>query len=265
MKKLFSCSLMAICVLLMTSCLDGGSNQSSGVGYGVIGYSSKTGKTIIKTGGVPVYSAEVAASSNIQLNDCCAFAYTLDGDIPENSEEAIAANGYYTVTVSQYADIDKYSVTPYLKDTTLIEEKELTVVSTDMGILKNYDGSIVFIDNKFFLGTYHDGFSSEQKQTLNISFNPDQEPEVVNGDNVYDLFLRVVKTEDGKSSLSQTTQLLNVFDMTSFLNSFEYKEKQASKKSIKFRVNYINTLNEDKTKVTWKSSDVATYVFPVDE
>lgn len=253
MKKLFFGSLLIIGAILMTSCLGEGSNQQSGVSYGVVDLSSTTFKKIIQTSWGPVYSPEVANSSDISIGDCCQFAFTLDGDIVENSSESIAANGYYTITVSQYADIPKSYAESYLEDTSAIAENELTVTSIDM----TNTGFIATSDAKYlFLCTYHDGFSTEQEQTLTLSYDYNQEPELVNGDNVYNLYLRVKKDEDGKS-LTSTVALVNAFDLYSFLYSIKAKGED----SAKFKINYIYSLNDDKTVATWKSSDVITYTF----
>lgn len=264
MKKLFLGSLLAVCTLLMTSCLDGGSNQSSGVGYGVIGHSDKTYKPILKTGGVPFYSAEVANSvlkGELNDNDCCVFAYTLDGDIPENSNEAIAANGYYTVTVSQHGIIPKGPVSDFPADTAVVEPDEMLIATVDMsntGLLIDKNVKMLF------LSTVHENYAKEQKQAFSMSYSMEQEPVLVNGEKVYNLFIRVVKTQDDKS-ITSTQQLLNAFDLNRFIQNFQYKEEQDSKKALKFRINYANKFNADSTKIDWKASEVLTYTFPVEE
>ena len=263
MKKLFLGSLLAVCALLMTSCLDGGSNERSGVGYGVIGY-SETFKPVIKTGGVPFYAVEVANAFNkteIEINDCCVFYYTLNSDIPENSSESLAANGYYTVSVTQYADIPKGYANSFVDDTATIIQNEMTTMSIDMsntGILT--DKNI----NMLFLSTIHENYFKDQKQELRLSYNRDQEPETVNGDKVYNLFLRVIKTE-GDKSISSTQQLINAFDMNRFIQDFQYKEEQDSKKSLKYRINFANSFTKDSTQINWKASEVLTYTFPKEE
>lgn len=264
MKKLFLGSLLAVCTLLMTSCLGEGSNQSSGVGYGVIDYSDKTFKPIIKTGGVPFYSPEVENFVNkgeANQGDCCIFAYTLDGDIPQNSNESVAANGYYTITVSQYGDIKRHGIQSSLRDTAVIVPNEMLVTSIDMsntGLL--IDKGVKML----FLATVHEDIVKDQKQEFNMSYAMDQEPEVINGANVYNLFLRVEKTAGDKGTTS-TQALMNAFDMTNFITSLQYKEEQNNKKELKFRINFANELNADSTKITWKASDVLTYTFPTEE
>ncbi|MDD2436277.1 MAG: hypothetical protein PHG27_03365 [Massilibacteroides sp.] len=257
MKKLIFASLLTFGAFLMTSCLGEGSNQQSGVSYGVVDISEKTFQKIIQTAWGSVYSAEVARSTDLTIGDCCQFAFVLDGDIPENTSEAIASNGYYTVTVSQYADVPKSSAVPYLEDTAAISEKELTVASVDLsntGFIAT-SGALYL-----FLQTYHEGFSTDQEQTFSMSFDSNQKPEQVNGKNVYNLYLRVKKTEDGKS-LTSTVGLVNAFDLYNFI----YNVKAKGEDDVKFQINYINSLNDDKTEATWKSSDVMTYTFSDDE
>jgi hypothetical protein len=264
MKKLFLGSLLAVCTLLMTSCLDGGNSQESGIGYGVIGYSEKNFKPILKTGGIPVYSVEVANSvlkGDLDDGDCCIFAYTLDRDIPENLSEAVAANGYYTITVTQHAIVPQGNISVSLIDTATVLPDEALVFGIDTR-------NSVFVEDKdvkkIFLATIHENYSDKQKHTFNMSYAMDQEPELVNGENVYNLFLRVVKTEDDKS-ITSTQQLLNAFDMMRFIENFQYKEAADNKKVLKFRIKYADSFNKDSTRIEWKASDVLTYTFPIEE
>lgn len=264
MKKLFLGSLLAVCTLLMTSCLGNGSNQESGIGYGIIDYSDKTFKPIIKTGGISLYSPEVENFVNkgeVERGNCCIFAYTLDHDLPGNSSTAVSSNGYYTVTISQYGDIKRHWVESTLSDTAVVAPNEMLVSSIDKS-------NTVFLIDKgvkmLFLATVHENFVKDQKQDFRMSYATDQEPELVNGEDVYNLFLRVEKTSDDKGT-SSTQALINAFDVNDFLTSFQYKEEQKSKKSLKFRVNFANKFNADSTKIEWKASDVITYTFPVEE
>lgn len=254
MKKFLLGSLFTMCGLFMTSCLDEGSNQEEGVSYGVVATSSKTAKKIIYSNRIgPSYSARVADDFNIYPGDCCQFSYILDYDIPENSADAVTANGYYTISIIDYVSITKYSVSPSLTDTTTFSSNELTVNSISL----SYS---TIIDDKVFLATLHDNFLTDQKQTFEMSYDSNQEPEVINGKNVYNLFLRVVKKEDGKSPTITLASAVNAFDMKYFISNFKNKEKNAGSKYLSFRFNYINSLDDEKTKAVWNASETVDYL-----
>lgn len=263
MKNLFLGSLLAVCALLMTSCLDGGKNESTEAYYGVIGYSDKSLKPVVYTPRGVLYSPEIeknVISGVIQPDDCCFIGVHINFDSPENSPEAYASKGYYTVNINQYIDVRKGTFYTQLQDTAVVDTAEMLVAAIDMsttGLLGIKKDRPLFV-----VGTYHDDYIEDQEQVYTLSYDPDQEPEVVNGEKVYNLYLRVVKTEEGKKTLSSMRELLNSFDARPFLNAVKNKEE----KQVNFRINCVKKLNEDKTKITdWTVSDVLTYTFLAEE
>ncbi|MDD4515102.1 hypothetical protein [Massilibacteroides sp.] len=259
MKKLFLGSLFALCTLLMTSCLDGGSNQNSGQTYGVIEYVN--GKMLVNVGGgTYFYSPTIAADFSVNEGDCCFFDFVLDYDLAENAD--VATTGYYTVTTSYYSLIDNYYTSSSLRDTANIDPQELVVQKIES--LSSYSTIWPMIDKNMFLVTYHEGILKGQTQRFDLSFDANQEPEVVNGENVYNLFLRVTKETEGTSP-SQSGGIVNAFNLNSFLYTIGTKVQSAGKTNVKFKINYISSLNDDNTKAEWSSSDVATYTFPTEE
>lgn len=257
MKKLILGSLLAVGTLFITSCLDGGSNEQSGMAYGVIGHSEKTYQTIIKSTFGPCYSPNIANDPNISPNDCCAFSFSIDYDLPENSNEAVVANGYYTVAVTQYSPVDRYQVAPYLTDTATILQDEMTVNSVDFS-------GLALVEDMIFIPTYHEGVLQDQKQRFELSYDSNQEPESIGGENVYNLYLRVVKTADGKGA-TQSVGMLNAFNIEYFLSSFGQKEKAAGNKVLGFKFNFAKEIDEEKAEIKWATSQVVKYSLQTEE
>lgn len=264
MKKLFLGSLLAVCALLMTSCLDGGKNEYSGVGFGVVGYSEKSFKPVLHmAGGVTFYSPEIDKNvtlGKISPNDCALVGYYVDNEIPENSPENVAAYGFTTATITNYTNVPRIPFSFQLQDTTVVDPDEMLVSMVD-----NLNTGLAFVKKdlwKILIATNHDDFVEGQKQEFSLSYNPEQEPEIVNGEKVYDFYLRVVKTQDGEKTLTTQQGLLNAADATQFVNAIKAK----GEKTLSFRINCVKKLNEDKTKIAeWISSEVKTYPLPEEE
>lgn len=265
MKKLILGSLIvAASGLCMTSCLDGGSNQTSGYAYGVIEMGTLGQKFInVGEGSIKFYSSAIANDASIDYGDCCLFAYSLDYDSDANIDAS--TKGYYTVASDYYEKINSPYVQYPLADTTTIDPKELVVTQIE-NLGSNYSiwpliksSSNIYM----FLPTYHEGVLKGQKQSFDLSFNLEQEPQQVSGENVYDLYLRVVKTADGESP-SSSGSIVNAFNMTTFLSTIGRKEQNDGKSYVKFRIYYVNELDKEKETIKWSSSDIATYTFPTE-
>lgn len=256
MKKLFLGGLVAACGVFMTSCLEGGNNQFSDYAYGVI----EDGMTIklinIGDESIKFYSSSIASDLSIMNGDCCLFQYTLDYDIPENAD--ITNKGYYTVTSSYYEKINNPYVSSVLTDTTVIDPNELAITKIE-SLSSGYIWPI--IKGNMFLPTYHEGILKNQKQEFNLSFDSAQEPETINGDKVYNLFLRVIRTAEGESP-SGNGAIVNAYNMNSFLNTIGRKVQSEGEKKVKFRIHYISKIDEKKEVAEWSISDIATYTFP---
>lgn len=254
MKKLVLGSLLAVCALLMTSCLEGGSNERTGVAYGVIEYSGAVKLINMGNNAVKFYSKEIANDYTIENGDCCYFSFIWNQDIPENAD---ASKGYVTVTIDGYTKIpSNYYAKPFLTDTVEMDVNEQIV--SEAALLWD------FAKEKMFFGTVIKGSLTKQEHSFDLSFNESQEPSIVNGENVYDLYIRVKKTKDGESPIKDQG-VINAYNISSLFNTIGQKEQSAGRKRLNFRVNYVSDLNKDKTKAVWKATDILTYTFPTEE
>lgn len=75
MKKLKFLSAVAMATVLLTSCLDGGKNEQSGVSYGVVGFSTDAmGYVAYTADEVPVYAS---GFNNLKDDECVFLRSTL--------------------------------------------------------------------------------------------------------------------------------------------------------------------------------------------
>lgn len=229
-------------LLLLTSCLDGGNSVTENVVYGVVELSSKTmtNMVCVDNAGTLFYNPEIAKDVSIEPGDCCMLAYTLDQGSAEN--QTAATKGYYTVLKRAYQEIDKWSLAFNLTDTAKILENEQT--------LAGIDGSFAYIKGRMFLPTVHKGFLTGQKNKFELSYDRSAEPEKIEGNRVYNFYLRTVKVTDGKSP-SQDGSLVNAYELQRFASSVTSIEKAAGGKNIFIRFNYIKEFNKDTTAATW--------------
>ncbi len=252
MKNFLLGGLVAICGLIMTSCLGEGSNQSSGYAYGVVEFNGT--KKLINTGdnSVKFYSPTINSDYSIENGDCCYFHFVWDQDIPENADWA--TKGYATVTVDYYEPIaSNYYATRFLTDTTQVDANE-QLVSEAAAVWE-------FTKDRLFFGVLLKDIKTKQEHSYDLSFNEAQEPVMENGEKVYNLYLRVIKTKEGESPVKDQA-IVNAYNMAPFFQTIGRKEQAAGSKKINFKINYVNSLNESKTKPVWKATEMMSYTFP---
>lgn len=253
MKKLKFLSAVAMATVLLTSCLDGGNNEQSGYTYGVIGFSLDAMGNVAYTGdNVPVYASTF---SELTDNECVYFGYTINYDDPANSGKK-----YLTATVPQYIRLNNTgrveAVDTAKTSPTSIKKGELTTV--DAGIVAGGAYSAT-IKDFLFLGSSHEKSANDQTNEYFLQIDPSQEPQVVDGKNIYDFFLRVVKKEDGKNTIG--TSVFNyAIRAGNYISSLEAKEKSKGSETFNFRINYIKEFNKDTTEATWTKSKVFSYM-----
>ena len=254
MKKLKFLGVIAMATVLLTSCLDGGNNEQSGSAYGVIGFSMDAMGNVAYTGdNVPVYASKF---SDLTDNECVLFAFNINYDDPAN-----AGKKYLTATVSQYVRLDNTGrVEPVDTAKTSIKKGELAVV--DAGVVAGGVYSAT-IKDYLFLGSSHEKTTSDQTNSYFLQIDPTKEPQAVDGKNVYDFFLRVVKKSDGKGTIG-TNAFNYAIRAGGYISSLEAKEKAKGNEAFYFRINYIKEFNKDTTEATWGKSKVLSYTIAKD-
>lgn len=246
MKKLKFLGVMAMAALLFTSCLDGGSNEISGPTYGVVKLSSKSYKNLLhELTGLTVYHPNLEA---LQSGDCLACYRKINQDDAVNQ----SATEYLTASELTYQKIDQRPLMSVLKDTTVFDDKEMTVL--DVGI-------VGYVEGMLFIQSAHPNAASDQTVEVSLSYNHGQEVETVNGEDVYNLFLRSKKLTDGKNT-SGNVIFETAFRMEEFFSYACNVEKGKGKEVVKFRFNYIKEFDKDSINATWGTSKVIDYQIP---
>ena len=239
-KLLFGCFVIAT-FFMQTSCLGDGENNSSGYVLGVVEFDYTTLSNMIyfSDSDYPMYIGS-DYSSSIQSGECCYLEYTLYG---ENNPD-VYNTGYYVVAPSGYSVIPQYSLSSTLTDTTTVLEDELV---TNTVLAYNY------VKGYLFLSSTHDNVGDGQENDFDLSYNYNMEPDVENGNNVYNLYLRVRKTKDGTSPTT-TTELLKTYYIKYFIDNITALEKNKGNSSIYFRIKYVTKFGDESIS-TWSTSD----------
>lgn len=243
MKRLKFLGAAAVAALMLTSCLDGGSNEVSGVTYGVVKYSTTSYKNLLyELTGMTVYHVNLEALTDGDCITC--YRKINQGDAANKS-----AGEYWTASELTYDKIDKGTVLYSVEDTSVYKAGEMSAIEV---------GVVGYIQGMLFVQSAHPNSASDQTVGMTLSYDRSGETETVDGQNVYNLFLRVQKISDGKSTTGNVA-FNNVFRMDDFFAYASAAEKAKGKEVVNFRFNYIKEFNADTTQATWATSKVINY------
>ena len=245
MKSLKYLVLMAVSMILFTSCISGSGNEMAGTTYGVVKYSTTSNRNIIhEVTGLYVYHPAI---ESLQSGDCVVYYRKINQDDEANQ----SASQYWTASEVTYQKIDRREMEPALKDTSVMDEGELVTVEV---------GVIGYVEGVLFIQASHPNSATDQTMEVSLSYNQNDEPEVVDGQNVYNLFLRTKKLTDGKSS-SGTLAFESAFEFENFLTNACAAEKAKGKEVVNFRFNYIKDIDAN-SHASWTTSKVINYQIP---
>ena len=239
-------------VISFTSCISG-DNVQGGEALGVMGYTNNFTPVIKSPIGL-FYSPTIANLLNkgdMRDGGCYIFNYTLDGDLPENAQSVVSANGYYTITLNAYEVIPSYNLDSYLTDTSKIMTDEVAIAVV-------FESSS-YVDGYLFITQVADPASNLQHD-WNMSYDYSTMMPRVEGDkNYYDVYVRATK----KNSNSALTSYWNAYYMKNYLRDAAYKEKaslgsgylEASSK-FTLRFIYVSAIDKDTEAITWKNHPI---------
>lgn len=249
---------MATVILLLTSCLgdSGGNTQTVTNVPGQIDF--KNGKFIVNTIYGPFYSSQMQ-TMDFSYDDWVFMSFTVDYDSEENANAE--ANGYYVVQLSvapslipkvEYVSMDETGL-----DVALTSEIPLT----NAAVISNYDYLTYFQGYLLMASTYKS--LTDQKNDFSMVFDPAQETEENNGVNVYNVYVRAVKREEGKSPQIDAG-MYNVYNIKRIYENISSKEKSNGKEAFGLKFNYVKEIDETGT-LTWASNDVVNFPVLKDE
>ncbi|MCK9343160.1 MAG: hypothetical protein M0P33_04540 [Massilibacteroides sp.] len=253
MKKVVLASLLLAATGVFTSCMESSGNDVTGSSFGVVEIKTSQ-KVIYVSDSECVYASNLASDQNINPGDCCYFGYNIDFDAAENKDAK--TKGYYTVTGTQYVPLDKQPISSYIMDTATVMTNEVKVSNID---LTNW----AFIKSHLFITAYFNEVKTGLERSYNLSYDPNAEPKIVDDGNggtirVYDLYLRVLADNEGKSS-TINDYATAVFDMSEFSSYVDRIEKATDAKYVNFVIHYVSAIDEDST-MEWKETATLSYV-----
>lgn len=235
---------LAALVIMLTSCLGDGGNEVNLYGVaGVIEYSATTFKKVIRiSDGSLIYSQAVDNDASIMTGDCCLVDLYID-----YSKQNVTQTGYYTATVSNYVTVRKGYTDMNMTGGLKLQDNEQMI----------YDiPSMNFISNYLFIYSQHKELTNQENQ-YQLSFNPNEEVSSDTGTRTYNLYLTCQKTKDGIAP-EVTPYHVNAFNVETLMRQIATQEKNLGNTKFSFKINYIKTINSDKT-FTKVATDVITW------
>jgi hypothetical protein len=230
------------CITAMTaftSCLEGGKNTYGNSTVGVVRLETKTSKNVLDIpdayGTVAIHSP---AFAEMRDGACCYVVYEIDFDAPENDPAVLQANGYYTATVSNREEVDRYVMSSLMTDTAQALENE-TAITTPIpaGGLLGYVKGMIFQMHQLRK-------PQDQKESWLLSYDPQHMLQEENGRHLYNVYLRAaVRASDTMKSPAET-YVLCAYDMKYFLETAAQREKSINSSVFYIRYNYVSELKD---------------------
>lgn len=254
MKKLKFLGAVAMATVLLTSCLDGGSNENSVNGFGVIDLSMEAMANVAYIDDyTQVYSPQF---KDLSIGDCIFFTSTLNRDDPAND----GSKKYWTISNAVVTNrLDKSDEFIANLDTANIITDEIATL--DAGLLPAITEYSYTIKNYLFIGSSHEKVATDQINRYILQYDPSLEPQDVEGKRVYDFFLRVVKVSDGKG-IAGTNPFNYTFNTRGYFKTLQSKETAAGKDLLNIRINYLKSYDETTKAKTWGKSQVYSTKIP---
>jgi hypothetical protein len=256
MKKLFLGGFLPLCVFMLSSCLEGGSNERSQSGIpGIIRFDTKIMRTVISApefGSFYFYDPQLETLGFVD-GDCVLFGYTVDFSAEINSN--YQNTGIIQGTVSSIGIIDQYPChSSLVHDTAMLIENERPIayaVSTN--------GYSFYFSDKLFL-TSDFSQNTDQKTSWLLYYDGELPTKTVEGKTVYTLFLRAVMTDSDKAPIINTS-VINVFNAGFFFDEIMHIEKNQGNTDVYFQIQHIRDIKTDGA-FTWEHSDVLSISIP---
>lgn len=189
--------------------------------------------------------------------DCQLASFTYNPNDPVNKDAS--ARGYYYVTVGGTTGVSRLGTKSGLTDTTRVLANEVAVVPTAAMDFADY---FVCLDQNLFMPVVYMALDGAT-MTWELSYDPKQEPEMVDRLPVYSLYLRGVMSEtpgepvdeEGeKPGEPKTFSDVVAFDMDAFLS--DIKAHGAPSSGVQVRIRFLE--GEDASRpsgLLWGATD----------
>ncbi|MBQ4161411.1 MAG: hypothetical protein IJD84_00725 [Parabacteroides sp.] len=248
--KIVGMAVLTAGLISLTSCLGDGSNTQTGVslGYSTINLDALAYAVEDDFGTVVVADA---FEKQLKGNEYVMYSYEVDW-AKQSSEK------YIYVNVTGLEKLPEVSSKMSITDTTSVLPNELPIEVIELAM---YNYMYILTANRHaFLTAYHKNVPSDIETDYDLSYDIDANPVEISGVRVYDLYLRAVKITDGKK-VATDTPIMCAYDLKEFLRRKREVEKSAGKTNVNVRFNYVSSIT-DSGSMTWKKSDVHSFVIP---
>lgn len=238
-------AVLASAMVLLSSCLDGGSNTFSATQFAVCGVTDRTYQTVLNTPSGPIYSTSL--EGEVVSGACYQVAYEVDTSSPEN--ESAATRGFYMASINALSEVMKGDCQFYnVPDTVSLLDNELPLQN-----LAAYSQLGVYLDGHLFLGGTL-SMKNDQQNQWSLYWNRSEAPTEEEGVNVYNLFMRVQKVTEGVGSSATAMTEPRAFELDDVLQAVNDSEKANNKEIFTLKINYLTAINEkDSTDLKWDS------------
>ncbi|MGP1420282.1 MAG: hypothetical protein ACTTKI_01660 [Tannerella sp.] len=247
MRQFSWCAAALAATVMLTSCLDGGSNSQSGTTVGVVRLDTKTMKHVLDNS-TPIGPFYSPSFKNVKEGACIIASFDLNYDAPENASNVVKTNGYYTVVVREKAELDQYMIMKFTDtgapDTAKMLEKEVALANPNYQIL-GYVKGYLFVGHALKQ-------PEDQRNYWFLTYNADNMVKEESGERIYDVFLRAkVKTPGTKSE--KDMMVANAYQIKDYLETAAREEQSKGNTRFYLRFNYASSVKDGK--LTWAKGE----------
>ena len=250
MKKLGLFLIVSLFSVCLTSCLNSDSTFEDDA-IGVMTYGSKGNSIVIKTWGGDILGGPsinaLYMNGDMTTDGCYYFRYLFDRDLPENHLDVVAANGFTTVSILGYQEIDKYYMSYSLTDTSTVMPEEVPIVDGCYNIR-------AYINKNLFL-THTANQPTDLSLYWDMSYDANtMMPTIVDAERLYDIYIRARKTNSSSNS-KVNLSYINAYYVSNYLENAAIREKELNPSATELimRFNYVASIDEN-DKITWGST-----------
>ncbi|MDR1883223.1 MAG: hypothetical protein LBR26_10665, partial [Prevotella sp.] len=212
--KMICAALITAASMMLSSCMDDGNNKITGQTAGIVRFDPETIKNVLDISAYESFYSPLFA--DMEEGTCCYVAYELDYGIPENSNAQLAANGYYTVTLTKKMEVDKYYMT-FSPDTSSVALPEESPLINPVLQINGYVKGTMFLLHQIKC-------PSDQKMQWKLSCDLNDSTVNENGLNIYDVYLRATVSVAGTKTSEDRFDLC-AYNMTMFMENIAQREK----------------------------------------
>jgi hypothetical protein len=239
-------TLFFVSLLLLSSCSKGEEQDTQeGSTFGIVRFDIDSNKLLLDVNNEDSFYSYLFSMK--KDGDCFWVSYKIDKTREENSNEKRAANGYYTVNITEDPkDVDMWRMSSSSTDISkpLLNEVE---INDPM-----WDGNYAYIKGKLCMFNVIE-IPSDQNMNWELSYDQDNLSTDEYTQSFYNVYLRATIRTEGIRSKSMVT-LPNAFDVNDYMRMVANRVKDSGKSVFNLRVHYPSAISES-GQITWDSKN----------